>query len=137
MDKFPDGSVDISVSREDLPEEILQEKPILGMSDIRFARIDSSDFQKSRLGIAFPAGAGKIEPPQQRGFLIGVLLKHRLQKQFQPGLEPVELIYQVDRTGGMGAGLVTPEGPVEVYRMMCQDGKTFMARCELRQCKSM
>lgn len=40
-------------------------------------------------------------------------------------------------TGGMGAGLVTPEGPVEVYRMMCQDGKAFMARCELRQCKAM
>jgi hypothetical protein len=40
-------------------------------------------------------------------------------------------------TGGQGAGLVTPEGPVEVYRMMCQEGKTFMARCELRQCKAM
>ena len=40
-------------------------------------------------------------------------------------------------TGGQGAGLVTPEGPVEVYRMMCQEGKTFMARCELRQCKPM
>lgn len=40
-------------------------------------------------------------------------------------------------TGGLGAGLVTPEGPVEVYRMICQEGKTFMARCELRQCKAM
>ena len=40
-------------------------------------------------------------------------------------------------TGGQGAGLVTPEGPVEVYRMMCQEGKSFMARCELRQCKAM
>ena len=40
-------------------------------------------------------------------------------------------------TGGLGAGLVTPEGPVEVYRMRCQEGKTFMAKCELRQCKAM
>lgn len=39
--------------------------------------------------------------------------------------------------GGLGAGLVTPPGPVEVYRMQCDDGKIFMARCELRQCKRM
>ena len=39
-------------------------------------------------------------------------------------------------TGGQGAGLVTPEGPVEVYRMLCQEGKAFVARCELRQCKA-
>lgn len=36
-----------------------------------------------------------------------------------------------------GAGLVTEEGPVEVYRMQCADGKIFMARCELRQCRRM
>ncbi|WP_332847691.1 hypothetical protein [Massilia sp. S19_KUP03_FR1] len=39
--------------------------------------------------------------------------------------------------GGEGAALVTPVGPVEVYRMRCEDGRTFMARCELRQCKQM
>ncbi|WP_051971755.1 hypothetical protein [Massilia sp. 9096] len=39
--------------------------------------------------------------------------------------------------GGLGAGLVTPPGPVEVYRMQCDNGKTFMARCELRQCRGM
>jgi hypothetical protein len=39
--------------------------------------------------------------------------------------------------GGQGAGLVTEPGPVEVYRMMCDDGKVFRARCELRQCKRM
>jgi hypothetical protein len=26
---------------------------------------------------------------------------------------------------------------VEVYRMRCEDGKVFMARCELRQCVKM
>jgi hypothetical protein len=40
-------------------------------------------------------------------------------------------------SGGQGAGLITPAGPVEVYRMQCDSGKTFMARCELRQCRGM
>jgi hypothetical protein len=38
-------------------------------------------------------------------------------------------------TGGQGAGLVSERGPVEVYRMKCDNGRTFVARCELRQCK--
>lgn len=40
-------------------------------------------------------------------------------------------------TGGAGAGLVTPPGPVEVYRMQCENGKVFLAKCELRQCRGM
>jgi hypothetical protein len=40
-------------------------------------------------------------------------------------------------TGGQGAGLITQPGPVEVYRMQCGDGKVFMARCEMRQCRQM
>ncbi|MES2259117.1 MAG: hypothetical protein V4724_11385 [Pseudomonadota bacterium] len=39
--------------------------------------------------------------------------------------------------GGPGAGLVSEPGPVEVYRMACDNGKIFMAKCELRQCKAM
>ena len=39
--------------------------------------------------------------------------------------------------GVQGAGLMTAPGPVEVYRMQCDNGKVFMARCELRQCKRM
>lgn len=39
--------------------------------------------------------------------------------------------------GGEGAARVTPAGPVEVYRMRCEDGRTFMARCEMRQCRQM
>ena len=39
--------------------------------------------------------------------------------------------------GGQGAGLITQPGPVEVYRMQCDNGKVFMARCELRQCRQM
>ena len=40
-------------------------------------------------------------------------------------------------TGGMGAGLITQPGLVEVYRMACDNGKVFLAKCELRQCKPM
>jgi hypothetical protein len=40
-------------------------------------------------------------------------------------------------TGGQGAALVTEPGPVEVYRMQCDNGKVFMARCEMRQCRAM
>ena len=40
-------------------------------------------------------------------------------------------------TGSTGAGLVTDKGPVEVYRMKCDNGTTFMAQCELRQCRPM
>jgi len=40
-------------------------------------------------------------------------------------------------SGGKGAGLITEPGPAEVYRMQCDNGKIFMARCELRQCKPM
>jgi hypothetical protein len=39
--------------------------------------------------------------------------------------------------GGPGAGLITDAGPVEVYRMVCDGGKVFMARCEMRQCRKM
>lgn len=37
--------------------------------------------------------------------------------------------------GKAGAGLITEKGPVEVYRMECDNGTTFMAECELRQCR--
>jgi hypothetical protein len=40
-------------------------------------------------------------------------------------------------TGGQGAGLLTPQGPVEVYRMLCDNRQVYTARCELRQCRQM
>lgn len=36
-----------------------------------------------------------------------------------------------------GASLITEPGPVEVYRVMCEDGTVFMARCALRECRKM
>lgn len=60
--------------------------------------------------------------------------------RFRPGVSSVtveKLAKAQGCTGGIGAGLVTPAGPVEVYKMQCENGKVFTARCELRQCKAM
>jgi hypothetical protein len=40
-------------------------------------------------------------------------------------------------TGRAGAGLMTEKGPVEIYRMQCDNGTAFVAQCELRQCRPM
>ncbi|QYF92090.1 hypothetical protein KY495_15075 [Massilia sp. PAMC28688] len=39
--------------------------------------------------------------------------------------------------GGQGAGLMTKPGPVEIYRMICDNKQVYMARCEFRQCRPM
>ncbi len=36
--------------------------------------------------------------------------------------------------GGKGASLVTPQGPIEMYQMQCDNGSTYKARCDMRQC---
>jgi hypothetical protein len=59
---------------------------------------------------------------------------------FRPGTSSatVERLANAEQCrGGQGAGLVTEPGPVEVYRMACDNGKVFLARCELRQCRAM
>jgi hypothetical protein len=59
---------------------------------------------------------------------------------FRPGVSSATvevLAKQRGCTGGWGAGLVSEAGPVEIYRMTCESGKVFMARCELKQCKAM
>lgn len=58
--------------------------------------------------------------------------------EFKPGVSSAtveRLAKQVGCTGSSGAGLVTGKGPVEVYRMQCDNGSNFLARCELRQCR--
>jgi hypothetical protein len=37
----------------------------------------------------------------------------------------------------LGAGLLTVNGPVEIYRVNCPDRSVFMATCEFRQCTPM
>lgn len=59
---------------------------------------------------------------------------------FRPGVSSVtveNLAKKRGCVGGAGAGLMTPPGPVEVYRMICENNTVFMAKCELRQCKAM
>jgi len=45
--------------------------------------------------------------------------------------------YGCASTTSQGAGLMTPQGPVEIYRMICDSNRVFMARCEFRQCRPM
>ena len=59
---------------------------------------------------------------------------------FRAGVSTVtveNMAKQVGCVGGQGAGLITPQGPVEVYRMVCADRRLFTARCEFRQCRAM
>ena len=59
---------------------------------------------------------------------------------FRPGTSSATVERLAKRfgcTGSNGAGLITDKGPVEVYRMKCDNGTTFMAQCELRQCRPM
>jgi hypothetical protein len=60
--------------------------------------------------------------------------------EFQAGVSSVTVERLAKRygcEGGTGAGLITEKGPVEVYRMNCNNGQVFTARCELRQCQPM
>ena len=36
-----------------------------------------------------------------------------------------------------GAARITDKGPVEVYRMACDDERVLLLKCELRQCQMM
>jgi hypothetical protein len=59
---------------------------------------------------------------------------------FRAGVSTVTVENMAKKEGcwGMqGAGLMTPAGPVEVYRLVCDNGAVYMAKCELRQCKRM
>lgn len=60
------------------------------------------------------------------------------QVEFQSGVSSAtveRLARRFGCIGNNGAGLVTEKGPVEIYRMRCENGTTFMAQCELRQCR--
>lgn len=59
---------------------------------------------------------------------------------FRPGMSSTTVERLAKRfgcEGSTGAGLITDKGPVEIYRMKCDNGTTFMAQCELRQCRPM
>ena len=64
-----------------------------------------------------------------------------LQKiEFKTGISSVtveRLAMQSQCTSKLGAAQITPKAPIEVYRVSCDDGRVFMAKCELRQCQTM
>jgi len=81
-----------------------------------------------------------VEAPQQSAAPAGidVVSIERVPHRVGVSSSTVErLARQHACTSPQGAGLLTEEGPIEVYRMQCADGKVFMARCELRQCRKM
>ncbi|MFC7514451.1 hypothetical protein ACFQUU_05485 [Herbaspirillum sp. GCM10030257] len=60
--------------------------------------------------------------------------------EYRPGVSSASVERLARRfgcEGANGAGLVTEKGPVEVYRMRCENGTSFLAQCELRQCRPM
>jgi hypothetical protein len=63
----------------------------------------------------------------------------QIQKvEFQSGVSSITVERLAKRygcEGGNGAGRITGKGPREMYRMTCDNGQTFLAKCELRQCK--
>ena len=85
-----------------------------------------------------PVAVAPIQPVETRLLDANGVAIERIP--FRPGVSSVtveRLAAAQSCRGGDGAALVTPVGPVEVYRMRCEDGRVFMARCEMRQCKQM
>lgn len=83
----------------------------------------NSDLPADHISIQDDAGSAVVQKVEFRSGVSSASVE-RLAKRF-------------GCTGRAGAGLVTEKGPVEVYRLQCDNGTTFMAQCELRQCRSM
>ncbi len=41
---------------------------------------------------------------------------------------------QVGCINDVGSAMTSPAGPIETYKMYCDNGQVFQAKCELRQC---
>ncbi len=85
-----------------------------------------SSIDLSEPAVAGPAASTDVTAIQRTPFKVGES-SHTVEK----------LASAQACTSTQGAGLITEPGPIEVYRMQCQNGQVFMARCELRQCKKM
>lgn len=61
-------------------------------------------------------------------------------ENFTPGISSVtveNMAKKIGCIGSQGASRVSPKGPIELYRIQCENGSVFEARCELRQCKQL
>ena len=86
---------------------------------------------------AAPARAPVARPAPPQLFDAGGAPIERVPYRVGVSSVTVEQLARQHACTGQGAGLMTEPGPVEVYRLQCADGKIFMARCELRQCRKM
>ncbi|MFM9435350.1 hypothetical protein ACFDR9_002417 [Janthinobacterium sp. CG_23.3] len=98
---------------------------------------------QAREEVARAAASRRVPPPAlaadgtARVAIDGVEIE---KVEFRAGVSSAtveRLARQRNCSGGLGAGLVSQPGPVEVYRMACDNGSVFLAKCELRQCKPM
>jgi hypothetical protein len=85
---------------------------------------------------AAPRTAAAVKAAPQLAGANGVPIE-RVPYRVGVSSSTVEQLARQHACVGQGAGLLTEPGPVEVYRLQCGDGKVFMARCELRQCRRM
>jgi hypothetical protein len=104
--------------------------------------IPAMPWQQPAAGTSGPAMRRPAPPPTASdGTPIARHEGTEIQKvEFRPGVSSASverLAKAAGCEGGLGAGLVSEPGPVEIYRMACSDGRAFKARCELRQCKPM
>lgn len=95
-------------------------------------------------GDAAPAPAARVQPPRTTasdGSALARIDGVEIEKvEFRSGVSSatVENLAKLRGcTSSVGAGLVSQAGPVEIYRMACDNGQTYLAKCELRQCKAM
>lgn len=99
------------------------------------------DLRRPATVVIAVAGDGALVPPVPAGDMRVAFDGVEIERiPFRTGVSSAvveRLARDASCLGGMGAGLITPPGPVEVYRMACSNGKVFLARCELRQCKPM
>lgn len=61
-------------------------------------------------------------------------------ENFTPGISSVtveNMAKKIGCIGNQGASRMSPKGPIELYRIQCENGSVFEARCELRQCKQL
>lgn len=97
-----------------------QKKPVVQVEPVKMKQEDVSG---ERLIVQDEKGKVEVQKVPFRSGVSSATVE-RMAKQF-------------GCTGSIGAGLLTEKGPVEVYRMQCDNGTTFMAQCELRQCSPM
>jgi hypothetical protein len=119
-----------------------------GKSEVQITKPASSnssnkDAPPRNVPVAAVAGSAKPVTPKTNELAVQKSENTNLKietLQFQPGISTVtveNMAKKVGCQGGVGAGLISEKGPVEIYRMLCDNGTVFKARCELRQCKQM